>query len=446
MIKILRFSCLLVFVFLLVACGGDNPAPGEPPAGTSNTATADPTTPAGATPSPAATSAAPEATATGESSAEEAAPAAPERQITYFPDSDTAALALAEDGTLYLALGQHDQVLVTASADGGESFSEPVQANGVIPAINIGVEGPSLATGEEGVVHVAWLQAGSGMGRTPWEATSHDGGQSFSDPVQASMEADVPHLFLPRLARDPAGELVAAWLADGELVVTYSEDDGASFQAEAVVDEQVCDCCPPAPVFANGGEALFVAYRNLEYDEQRRPVRDIYVLQPGSEQEPVRVSDEPWHLNSCPVDGPSLAMNEEIMVVGWIDGRLDEGASTRTDVWVATSHDGGQSFSENVRVNTLEGPYHSTVQVALGPGGRIHLVWSAFEAEQNVLYYAWSDDNGHTFSEPEAVATNQRGSGQGRPIASELLVGEDGRIYLLWVDATGAYLGTWMDV
>ncbi len=115
---------------------------------------------------------------------------------------------------------------------------------------------------------------------------------------------------------------------------------------------------------------------------------------------------------------------------------------SRADIWLAVSEDGGESFSENIRVNPTEGDYHNLPTLALGPGGRLHLAWEAREAARQVLSYAFSDDGGQHFSPPRVIASNE-GATQRGPSNASLAVDGAGRVYLAWVDGAGAHLAVW---
>lgn len=72
------------------------------------------------------------------------------------------------------------------------------------------------------------------------------------------------------------------------------------------------------------------------------------------------------------------------------------------DVVVSRSNDGGQTWSLFEKVS--RGFHSNGTQVAYTADGRTHLLWVNYEGD-GTLDYAYSDDDGATWSEPVAVAT-----------------------------------------
>ena len=126
---------------------------------------------------------------------------------------------------------------------------------------------------------------------------------------------------------------------------------------------------------------------------------------------------------------------------GWMAASILRAPSSRTDIWLAVSTDGGTSFGPNVRVNPTEGGYNgqpALVDDTDGPAAR-GLGCGCGTGDQ-VLYYSSSDDGGLTFAEPRLVVSDADGLGRGRPRGATLAVSPDGRLYLGWIDALGVHL------
>lgn len=70
------------------------------------------------------------------------------------------------------------------------------------------------------------------------------------------------------------------------------------------------------------------------------------------------------------------------------------------DIVVSRSTDGGQSWSEPTKVS--QGMHSNGTQVAIGQDGVVHLLWVDYET--NTLDHAMSTDDAETFSQPTAVA------------------------------------------
>jgi BNR repeat-like domain len=421
---------------LAAACNPPTPLPQTPP----------PAAPGTELPAPAiSTSAAPSPTAAVLPTAADTAMPLPDAAFTDFPGAQAAAATVAADGKIFVVLGQANRIMVSRSTDGGFTFTEPVRANAGVPAFAMRIERPSIIANADGSVGVVWLQLIDSTHATVWYATSQDGGQSFGPAVQVS-ESGPYRTMLPRLAEDATQNPVIAWQEDGHLHVARSFDGGAKFATDLVVDDRTCDCCQPQPVAT--GNQVFVAYRNLEEDAAGQAIRDIYVAASADDgltfAAPVRVSDAPWYLNACPSSGPALAYGGQRLYVAWMDGRNDaEQDLSRTDIWLAGSADGGQTFSNNLRVNPVEGYRNNLPALAVAQDGHLHILWQTDEISRTVLYYAASNDGGQTFSAPWIVARSDDGTQRGTPEHATLAVGGDNRVYASWVDDLGAHLATW---
>lgn len=362
---------------------------------------------------------------------------------TDFPGAGSIAAALSSDGTLYVALGINNYIYVARSTDDGLTFSEPVQVSDTQAALVIPVERPAIAASATGQVSVAW--SSPALNGQIWHALSLDGGETFS-PAVAISGAAATETILPRSTIDEASNPFVAWLANGTLRFTHLAAGTETFAAPHIVDEQTCECCHPQPLV--DGSRLFIAYRNLEIDgSSGEHSRDIFLARSADGgqtfTEEVRVSDASWLINACPVSGPALAKHGETIYVSWMDGRNDiQGNFSHTDIWLATSADGGVSFSPNRRLNLNAGVYHNLPSLAVDSIGTVHAVWEALEPERDAIYYAQSADQGMTFTTPVALVDSTVGSGR-RPGNTTLLVGTDGILYLSWIDTAGAHLASW---
>jgi hypothetical protein len=143
-------------------------------------------------------------------------------------------LAMGPDGTLYAVWTEYEGALrLSRSTDGGESFSAPLHIAG--GATDWPARGPALAVGGDGVVYLAWT-----VGEDPAAdirlARSADGGRSFTQP--AVIHESAGHADGPKLAVGPDGTLHVAYgespegpLRQYHVRYTRSHDGGMSFEA-----------------------------------------------------------------------------------------------------------------------------------------------------------------------------------------------------------------------
>jgi len=138
--------------------------------------------------------------------------------------------------TEFRAAEQAEPIMVSASADGGRTFSSPKQLS---PAGNNGTgngrQGSMVRSGPDGTVYVAWEQASVQV-----ISTSPDGGKSWSRPVAVGPVVDLPDPLpgsnfrtdsFPSIAADPrpgSTTIHASWAtktpAGTRIVVTTSND------------------------------------------------------------------------------------------------------------------------------------------------------------------------------------------------------------------------------
>jgi hypothetical protein len=374
-------------------------------------------------------------------------PPAPAFELVDIPKAQSLFMTVGPDGLLYLMHGRDHSLFVSSSTDGGRTFSEAVKASGETPVHVLSIERPAIAVGMEGWVSVAWLEVPRDFnGATVWHALSADGGETFGAAVLVTVEG-AGEVTMVQTALDEEGNPFLTWLNGSALRFSRSFDGGETFSESVSIGDGSCECCQPQIVVR--GEEVHIAYRSLEPGNEAGDIRDIVMIRSedaGSSFQPVtRVSDPHWYLPACPIAGPSLAVDKGRFLVAWMDGRSEPpGTFSRGDVWLATSQDGGGTFSANVRINADEEMHHTLPAVALGPGGSIHVAWEAHPQGPGpvLLYYSTSDDVGLTFAPPQVIADGSDSS-RGNPAKPVLAVDPSGHVTLAWLDRLGAHIASW---
>jgi len=112
--------------------------------------------------------------------------------------------------------------------------------------------------------------------------------------------------------------------------------------SESEIDNSVCDCCGTSTARLKDG--FITVYRDRTEDE----IRDIYVskFKNGKWSNPIAVNNDNWEIAACPVNGPSIISNDDVVAVAWYTG-----ADEIQKVKIALSNDQGDSFSEPVIVD-----------------------------------------------------------------------------------------------
>jgi hypothetical protein len=292
--------------------------------------------------------------------------------------------------------------LVTSACSEQRLPSFDIPAALTVPAQQPAI-GPRLLPGADGSVNMSWMERQEAGATLRY---SNYGDESWQTPVDVVTD---PQMFvnwvdLPGVLATSADELLAYWLSNtSEGVHTYqvltsqSSDQGKTWTQstsphtdgsntqhgfvsifpaasgtglmwldgrnsaaagmtlrsavvapdgalsdEMLLDDLVCDCCPTDIAVSSKGPVAI--YRNRSVDE----IRDIYVARQlqGQWQAGVAISDDGWMIDGCPVNGPAIAADGDLVVVAWFTG-----ANNEPTVKTAVSTNAGKSFSAPVIIS-----------------------------------------------------------------------------------------------
>lgn len=310
-----------------------------------------------------------------------------------------ATLAFADDGTLYVAFiasefddaqgrrlpepGAQRNVFLARSTDAGRTFDHTMiyQTSGVGADRDMN-KGPMLAVHptDASRVYVGWRQ---GEHRSSDEklksniAASSDAGQTFGEPVDVSDELGGDY---PAVAVDSDGTVHAVYWnrsygldedddRPAEIRYARSTDHGETYSAHESIDPGNQRTARPPVLVADpsGGTLYIVWYANQEAMNQREdfedPRHDV-LLRRSSDggdtwSDRVVLNDDDAAVNQFD-PGVAIAPNGRVDVA-WYDFRdsptlpadvsAQGGESGFAHVYYTTSHDGGATFSPNVRVS-----------------------------------------------------------------------------------------------
>lgn len=103
---------------------------------------------------------------------------------------------------------------------------------------------------------------------------------------------------------------------------------------------------------------------------------------------------------------------------------------------LATSEDGGRSFNPPVEIERTG--FNIGVLPLIGPGGRVHAIWSQFQGRRIALLASRSDDGGATWSAPREIADLRPagidGFRTGDVLATAAIDPATGALYAAWQD------------
>jgi len=212
---------------------------------------------------------------------------------------------------IHLVYGSGDSILYTFSNNKGASFAAP-QLVGILPGlVAYATRGPQITTTNNGIAIIAVNREGNIFSYTKEAAGKWIKAGRVNDIDTTNKEG-----FLG-LSSDGQHTLFAIWLDvrgtdHNQVYGARSVDGGKSWQKNLLIyaspDGHVCECCKPS--VAMEGNNVFVMFRNW-----LRGNRDLYLIQSqnagqtfGTAQ---KLGNGSWQLNACPMDGGSLAINNE---------------------------------------------------------------------------------------------------------------------------------------
>ena len=143
----------------------------------------------------------------------------------------------------------------------------------------------------------------------------------------------------------------------------------------------------------------------------------------------------PSHPNNVNQIKPDLTGdgNQRLFAV-WEDGR--NGGVLNRDIYFSRSDDGGQTWTDDIRVNDDSGSVNQ-----LDPAiaydrtrNRIYVVWQDGRNTDYDIYFAYSDDYGDTWSTNERISFDPPNSPTADQMNPSIAVGPSGSVYVVWQD------------
>jgi uncharacterized repeat protein (TIGR02543 family) len=349
-------------------------------------------------------------------------------------------MVLNQSGTIYVGWKE------ASSNDGpgrrvGFSFSEDDGAtwapNFLMPQNHTGQgcanSDPWMALAPDDAVHYAYLEYECGSGI---DFTSTRDGREWG-PVHYIPSADPFGGLADKesLTVDSSGRLYAAWdeaSLGNELQVTWSDDGGATW---APYVNPAGGGVLGVIVASSPDGTVYLTWWNFFSDD----IVFDWSTDGGVTWHPdVRVNSVSGSASGGGWQIPLPAMNVDpasgVIYVAWPDSR-----NGNQDIYLASSDDGGQSWSENVRVNDdSSSTTQYMVDLAIDGDGTVHAAWEDKRSGDWDIYYANSTDGGQTWTQNFAVSEEPTPGSYTRPgdyFAIE--AGRDDSINVVWTDGRG---------
>lgn len=336
-----------------------------------------------------------------------------------------------ESGKLWLASIRDQHIYISYSDDHGITRSTPVKVNAEPENILGDGENRPKIIARKGVIYVSYTQ-GLAQPMTGDIRFSHstDGGQHFSSPITVNDNREIISHRFDSMAVNDKGHVYIAWLDKRDLsaaqkagekysgaAIYYAMSDnrGVNFQQNVKIADHVCECCRTAMDMDTDGYPV-VMWRHI-YGTN---IRDHALVKLDGKMTPVRVSHENWNVAGCPHHGPSISIaSDGIYHATWFNN-----APERHGLFYAYSTDQGKTFSSPLNFGKFEA--QAAHPYVLGLENKIHLVWKEFDGKNTAIFGMLSIDGGKSWTIPQKRADTQDTSD------SPMLVNENNRVYLSW--------------
>jgi Neuraminidase (sialidase) len=338
-----------------------------------------------------------------------------------------------------LAWTSGGKVSISHSTDLGKTFTAPVVVAEHGKSLDTGGDArPQIVTDSKGNVFLAYTF----FKDKNWNAQinkvlSGDGGKTFSAPE--SLVTNGSSERFPSVLMRPDGSIFIAWIdkrliasakqggvpkLGGSIAYSFSGDGGKTFQVERIANEDSCECCRVGASLDPKGQPVMI-YRAIFPGGIRDHATQI-ISSKGPEQIR-RVSKDEWKTDACPHHGPSIAVSGS----GRIHAAWFTQGSARTGVFYAYSSNQGASYSKPSRVGAEGANVSRPYLLALGT--RVWLVWKEFDGMKTSVYLKQSADDGNTWSKSTMIS--QTGAYSDHP----LLVNKGSEVYLSWLTRAEGY-------
>ncbi len=295
----------------------------------------------------------------------------------HYPRQSDPALTVDAEGNFYAIVATFEWettdgfgIAFWKSTDGGQSWSDPILVLDEPTGTTEHHTSKITCDRTGGIFHGYLYVTAARM----WDyghgeivvARSTDGGLSFEPTIQLS-DQQVPYNFIPSLAVGPDGTLYVAWL-DGKpsLLIDRSTDGGVTFST----DKTISSLTTSAWTFINGGIAIY-PYPTLDVDISGGPYNGYlyvaYVDYNGTDMdiffrrstdggntwsEELRLNDDPVG-NGCDQFHPWLTVDRNGAINVVFYDRRNDPYNLLMDVYFTQSRDGGESFLPNQRITTI---------------------------------------------------------------------------------------------
>ena len=343
-------------------------------------------------------------------------------------------------GKLWLAWVFGGHVYVQHSVDYGKTYSQPLSVNRIPEKIAARAENRAkIQLDNAGNIYVSWTQSLNKKytGNIRF-SRSADGGETFSQPITVNDDRqEISHRFDSMVVSDD-GKVFISWLdkrdqqsakdkgqeyIGGALYYSYSADQGKTFSKNMNLSDNSCVCCRIAMALDNNNLPV-IAWRDIYGNDVNNQIRDHSLMTFNSELKPakkIRLSNEQWKINGCPHHGPAVDVDGDNVVHStWFndtDGDHVLFYDNRANGFNLRNYKPmgfGQADKQSAH------PYLLTLKQT------VFLVWKEFDGKKTDILMKVSQNAGASWSENTVVSTTVGSSDH------PLLVKNSKAVYLSW--------------
>ena len=238
-------------------------------------------------------------------------------------------VTIGDDGKIYVlyqdTVDEKTNIFLKTSTDNGVSFSDPVRVN--LLDGNVALDGrvaPTIQLGDNGEVYVTWANSRyepnmfMGNYRQLIFTKSLDDGKSFEPSITIGSEELHSGKYFQHMSVDGHGAIHMAWLdgpakmnstgymekdksRDRGVRYTQSLDGGITFETTKLIDADACPCCN-VQTAADGEGNVYISWRKV-FGSGDTQVRDMVVASSTDGGKtfsgPVKINDDGFQFKGC---------------------------------------------------------------------------------------------------------------------------------------------------
>lgn len=347
-------------------------------------------------------------------------------------------ITVGDDGMIYVIwvdTRYGSNVYFAKSYDHGVTFTEGVQVNDATGHVVALISNHPKIEEYEGDLYVFWADQRDGYYNTNiYMAKSTDGGEVWSPGV--AVGSGFKFNLYPEVNVDDSGTIHLVYYEYSSSTLEFeriryrkSVNGGESFSFQTIVSNYSgsipCECCPADIAILPDGQKIAVFRDN---DEN---IRDIFGTRSpaGSNNwgDLFQISDEDFFISYCPSSGPSLAVLESTVAIGYMVG-VDDVPRT----FLKISSDSGETYGDSIIVDPSAAAdvIQDHPSVAMTSDSLVHIAWED-RRDGADIYYGNMMSEDVILGDIQVINDDDTGEAQGEV---RMVSGSDGFIYVVWSD------------